>query len=121
MLAIHGIGPEITGQVLSFFAESGNRAEAEKLWVIFHPVPVSGPESQQLAGKTFVLTGTLEHFTRDQARERIENLGGKVTGSVSKKTDYVVAGSDPGSKMEKAKETGVEVLSEKDFLALIGE
>jgi DNA ligase (NAD+) len=72
-----------------------------------------------LAGKTFVLTGTLAHHTRDEARRMIEDAGGKVTGSVSKKTDYVVAGADPGSKLEKAKELGVKVIGEKDMEELV--
>jgi DNA ligase (NAD+) len=119
ILKIHGVGPEIAGQILSFFREPGNADEAKKLWEIFQPQEVSFPESEDLAGKTFVLTGTLEKFTRDEARERIEARGGKITGSVSKKTDYVVAGADPGSKLEKAGELGIEILSEKDFLELI--
>ena len=73
------------------------------------------------AEKTFVLTGALKNFTRDEAKERIENKGGKVTASVSKKTDFVVAGADPGSKMEKAREMGVKILTEKEFLDLIEE
>ena len=121
MLKIHGIGPEITGQVRSFFSEPGNVEEAGKLWAIFQPQIVSGPESLRFAEKTFVLTGALKNFTRDEAKERIENKGGKVTASVSKKTDFVVAGADPGSKMEKAREMGVKVLTEKEFLDLIEE
>jgi len=121
MLLIHGIGPEIADQVLVFFRESGNRAEAEKLWGIFRPRPVPAPESQHLAGYVFVLTGTLEGMTRDEAKQKIEKRGGKVTGSVSKKTDYVVAGADPGSKLEKAKELGIEILTEKDFQKLIND
>ena len=74
----------------------------------------------KLAGKTFVLTGTLAHFTRDEAKKMIEDAGGKVTGSVSKKTDYVVAGSDAGSKLDKAKELGVEVIDEKEMEKLAG-
>jgi DNA ligase (NAD+) len=73
----------------------------------------------KLAGKTFVLTGTLAHFTRDEAKKMIEDAGGKVTGSVSKKTDYVVAGADAGSKLDKAKELGVKVIEEREMEGLI--
>jgi len=73
----------------------------------------------KLAGKTFVLTGTLTRFTRDEAKKMIEDAGGKVTGSVSKKTDYVVAGADAGSKLDKAKELGVSVIGEKEMEKLL--
>jgi DNA ligase (NAD+) len=119
MLKIHGIGPEIAGQIQSFFREPGNLNEAAKLWAIFEPKAVSAPETSILAGKTFVLTGSLEGFTRDEAKALIENRGGKVTGSVSRKTDYVVAGTDPGSKLERAREMGVKVLAEEELLDLI--
>ena len=72
-----------------------------------------------LSGKTFVLTGTLERYSRDEAKERIEQAGGHVTGSVSKKTSYVVAGSDPGSKFEKARSLGVEIIDEKQLDSLL--
>ena len=72
-----------------------------------------------VAGKTFVITGTLEQMSRDAAREALLERGGKVTGSVSKKTDYLVAGADPGGKLDKARELGVEVLDEAAFLALL--
>ena len=79
-------------------------------------VPAEGP----LVGKTFVLTGTLPELTREDATQRIEAAGGKVTGSVSKKTDYVVAGADPGSKLTKAQELGTEVLDETRAAELLG-
>jgi DNA ligase (NAD+) len=74
----------------------------------------------KLAGKTFVLTGTLVKYTRDEAKKMIEDAGGRVSGSVSKKTDYVVAGSDAGSKLDKAKELGVSVIEEKEMEKLVG-
>jgi DNA ligase (NAD+) len=121
MLAIHGIGPEIAGQVSSFFQGPGNLQEAGRLWAMFTPQTVSAPHSMDLAGKTFVLTGTFDNFTRDEAKKLVQGQGGKVTGSVSKKTDYVVAGADPGSKLTKAEELGVTVLSEDEFVELLGE
>ena len=75
----------------------------------------------KLAGKTFVLTGTLAHYTRDEAKKLIEDAGGRVSGSVSKKTDYVVAGADAGSKLDKAKELNVAVVDEKGLDALLGQ
>ncbi|MFM8440539.1 MAG: BRCT domain-containing protein, partial [Acidobacteriota bacterium] len=75
---------------------------------------------ENFSGKTFVLTGKLEKFTRDDAAKQIENRGGRVSGSVSKKTDFVVAGEDAGSKLTKAEELGVKVLSEDDFLEMLG-
>jgi DNA ligase (NAD+) len=72
-----------------------------------------------LEGKTFVLTGTLASLTRDEAKDKIRELGGDVSSSVSKNTDYVVAGAEPGSKYEKAKKLGVKIIGEKDFLKLL--
>ena len=72
-----------------------------------------------MLGKTFVLTGTLMQMTRDEAKERLEALGAKVSGSVSKKTDYVVAGADAGSKLVKAQELGVTIIDETSFLAML--
>ena len=79
----------------------------------------SAPGSSPLAGKTFVLTGTLQDLTREEAQRLILELGGKVSGSVSKKTDYVVAGADAGSKLKKAEQLGVTILDEAEFRKLI--
>jgi DNA ligase (NAD+) len=76
--------------------------------------------NQRFAGKVFVLTGTLPSMTRDEARELIETNGGRVTGSVSKKTDYVLAGADPGSKLDKANQLGVPVIDEDNFRKMLG-
>ena len=80
---------------------------------------VRKPEGN-LAGKQFVLTGTLPHYSRDEAKKMIEEAGGRVTGTVSKKTDYVVVGADPGSKLEKARALGVETIEEDELLKLLG-
>ncbi len=74
-----------------------------------------------LSGKQFVLTGSLETLTRDEAKEKIAALGGRVTSTVSKKTDYVVVGADPGSKVEKAKKLGIETVTEKKLKQMLGE
>ncbi len=121
--AVAGIGPEIAQQVTSFFAAEQNREVVERL-LAAGVQPRSASVSladvpQTLDGKTFVLTGTLDAFSRESATEAIKQRGGKVTGSVSKKTDYVVAGADPGSKLTKAQELGVTVLDEEGFVGLL--
>src|SRR6202034_873320 len=99
-----------------FFGNLANRKLVERLGKA--GLAFKGQKKQRgtkLAGKTFVLTGTLAHFTRDEAKKMIEDAGGKVTGSVSKKTDYVIAGADAGSKLDKAKDFGVKVVDEKEM------
>ncbi len=114
------VGPIVAGSVRAYFENPENRRLLERLLAsgIEWP-PLERPTSSGLAGKTFVLTGTLEHMSRDAARDAIVERGGKVTGSVSKKTDYVVAGADPGSKLDKARGLGIEVLDEAALLALL--
>jgi DNA ligase (NAD+) len=116
---VNEVGPRIAESIAEFFGNSANRKLVNRLREA--GLTMSGQRKERgtkLAGKTFVLTGTLVHFTRDEAKRMIEDVGGKVSGSVSKKTDYVVAGSDAGSKLDKAKELGVEVIDEGELKKL---
>ncbi|HUG99710.1 MAG TPA: NAD-dependent DNA ligase LigA [Gammaproteobacteria bacterium] len=116
------VGPVVAQHVHEFFQQPDNLKviEALRQHGVSWPVEESITRNLPLQGKTFVLTGTLESMTRDQARERIERLGGKVSGSISRKTDYLVAGDNPGSKLRKAQELGVAVIDETNFLAMWG-
>ena len=123
--AVEEVGPVIAESVRAFFAAGGNRELIERLREAgVDPVeaPPPAPEDAAppaLAGKTFVLTGTLPAMTRTEAKARIEALGGRVAGSVSGNTDYVVAGESPGSKLDKARQSGVAVLDEAGLRALL--
>jgi DNA ligase (NAD+) len=116
------VGPVVAASIAHFFAEDHNRQVIRALrdagveWKEGEPAPVV---DSPIAGKTFVLTGTLPSLTRDEARDMIEALGGKVAGSVSKKTDYVVAGAEAGSKLEKAQALGVTILDESELKELL--
>jgi DNA ligase (NAD+) len=115
------VGPRIAESIAEFFSIPANRKLVERLREA--KLTLTGEKKQRgtkLAGKTFVLTGTLPRFTRDEAKKMIEDAGGKVTGSVTRKTDYVVAGSDAGSKLDKARELGVAVIDEKQMEELAG-
>jgi DNA ligase (NAD+) len=117
-----GIGPEVAASVELFFKQPANRAMISRLKAV--GVETTAPQSaaagpSTLAGKTFVLTGTLPRLTRDAAIGLIVGAGGKVTGSVSKKTDYVVAGDEPGSKLTKAEQLGISILDEAAFLVIL--
>jgi DNA ligase (NAD+) len=115
------VGPRVATAITEFFSERGNRELVERLRKA--GLKFEGQKKQRgtkLAGKTFVLTGTLPSLSRDEAKKMIEDAGGKVSGSVSKKTDYVVAGSDPGSKLDKADELKVAVLDEDGLRDLLG-
>ena len=119
---VEGIGPTLAESVREFFDAPENRAVVERLSA--HGVDMTArrraPASGPLAGKTFVVTGTLESLSRSEATRAIESRGGRVTGSVSKKTDYVVAGEKPGTKLDRARELGVAVLDEEAFRAFLG-
>jgi DNA ligase (NAD+) len=118
---VNEVGPRIAESIVEFFGDEHNRklvGDLRKAGLTF-----AGQKKEKgikLAGKTFVLTGTLARHTRDEAKEMIENAGGRVSGSVSKKTDYVVAGSDAGSKLDKARELGVSVIGEEELERLVG-
>jgi DNA ligase (NAD+) len=119
---VHGIGPAMAEDIHSFFHVKHNREVIRALIKagIHWPKPVKARKDSPLAGKVFVLTGGLASMSRDEARRKLQSLGAKVTDSVSKKTDYVVVGEDPGSKADKARTLGVAMLDEKQFLKLIG-
>jgi len=115
------VGPRVAAAIHEFFAEPRNRELVDRLRKA--GLSFTGQKKQRgtkLADKSFVLTGTLPTMTRDEAKRLIEDAGGKVSGSVSKKTDYVVAGADPGSKLDKARELGVKVIDEDGLKQLVG-
>lgn len=119
---VSDIGPVVAAHVVGFFRQSYNREVIKKLIAhgIHWPDIAIKPKSEQvLAGKTFVLTGSLESFTRDELTQRLQELGATVSGSVSKKTSYVVVGVEPGSKFTKAQQLGVPVLHEAELLEMI--
>jgi DNA ligase (NAD+) len=120
--ALTGIGPQISESVRVFFDNSENQRNIKRMLqagVMFETDEALSNEL--LAGKTFVLTGSLETMVRAEAKTRIEALGGKVGTSVSPNTTYVVAGKDPGSKLDKAKAIGVRVLSEGEFIDMVSD
>jgi len=118
---VNEVGPRIAESIVEFFADEHNRklvSDLRKAGLTF--TGQKKEKGTKLAGKTFVLTGTLKRHTRDEAKKMIEDAGGRVSGSVSKKTDYVVAGSDAGSKLDKARELGVSVIGEEELEGLVG-
>ncbi|MDG4561509.1 MAG: NAD-dependent DNA ligase LigA [Candidatus Competibacter sp.] len=122
LLQVPDVGPVVAAAILAFFQEPHNQEVLARLLaagVRWPATAVQTSTGESLTGKSFVLTGTLESLTRDQASERLRALGAKVAGSVSKKTDYVVAGHDAGSKLDKARELGVRVLDEAGLLSLL--
>jgi DNA ligase (NAD+) len=120
--AVNGVGPTIASAVVAFFAEPRNTALVERLERagLNFTEPGSAGGDGALSGRTYVLTGSLPTLSRGEATSLIEAAGGRVAGSVSRKTDAVVAGEDAGSKLEKAKELGVEVIDEAELLRRVG-
>jgi len=120
---IDGIGPKVAESVFYWFKDKHNRELFERLLKRIKIIlPEKSPllENSKIKGKTFVLTGTMEKMSRDKAKEEIKLRGGQVNESVSKNTDFVVAGAEPGSKYDKAKKLGVKIIGEKEFLKLLG-
>jgi DNA ligase (NAD+) len=113
------IGPVVAGSIFNWFREKKNLEFLKKLKKVGIEIESLKPKVKRLKGKTFVLTGTLETLTREEAKEKIRELGGKVSSSVSKKTDYLVLGKEPGSKYEKAKKLGIKIIDEKQFLKIL--
>ena len=121
---INGIGPKMSESLVAYVSDETNRERVRRLYqeagVRMESSLGQGTAGGPLSGKILVLTGTLPHWTRDEAKEHIEAAGGKVTSSVSSKTDYVVAGESAGSKLKKAGDLGVQVLDEDGLRKLLG-
>jgi len=119
--AVDQIGPTMAESVYEYFRKPQNHAVIEELLAAgVRPKQPKAKRSDKLMGKTVVVTGTLENFSRQQAEEAVRQAGGKASSSVSKKTDFVLAGKDPGSKLDKAQKLGVRVINEKQFLDMLG-
>jgi DNA ligase (NAD+) len=119
--SIHEIGPRIALSLVTFFQDAGNRAVLEKLQRggLRLTAPARPAVEQSMRGKTLVFTGELQAMTRAEAKRLVEMRGARVTSSVSRNTSYVVAGTDPGSKLDQARKFGVPVLTEEEFKALL--
>jgi len=124
---INGIGETVAESIADYFSDEKNLAVINKLLELGikikapAPIAVSVEEKKRylLSGKTFVVTGTLSAMSREEAREKIRLLGGHPTNSISSKTNYLIAGENPGSKFKKAKKLGVRIIDEKEFLGVI--
>ena len=121
LMQIDGIGPTMADSIVLFFQQRENRDLIERLQKAGVNFSQEKPVAQKkyLEGTQFVLTGALEHFTREEARDLIERLGGRVTGSVTKKTDFLLLGKEPGSKYQKAKDLNIKIIEEEDFKKML--
>lgn len=119
LAAVHGVGEIVAHSLVTWMQQAEHRQLLEALLPHLSLTVEEGSADSRFSGQTFVFTGTLQHFSREEAEEHVRRLGGHATGSVSKKTSYVVAGKDPGSKVEKARSLGVSVIDEAAFQTLI--
>jgi len=119
ILSVPGVGPEIAASIRTYFENKANRQFIDDLKEIGLRMELAGGEIESggnLSGKTFVVTGTLRNFTRKGIKEFIDQRGGKVTSSVTSKTDFLVVGGDPGSKLQKARSLGIQIIGEDELI-----
>ena len=119
LLTIHEIGPEAASSIVSFFRDKKNKATIERMMTAGITIEYDKKAAKKLNGLTFVFTGALKNMSRDEARKKAEDLGAQTAPSVSKKVNYVVAGEEAGSKLDKARTLGIEIIDEEEFLMLI--
>jgi DNA ligase (NAD+) len=121
LMKVEEVGPEVAASVIRFFRDRKNKESVERLKRAgLKVIEAAAGKKGKLADKTFVFTGTLSSYGRDEARSLVESLGGKTASTVSQKVDFVVAGEDSGSKLDKAKEMGIKILTEGEFRKLLG-
>src|SRR5574342_416307 len=119
-MAVRDIGPESAREIRAWTSEPQNQKVVRHLLAAgVRPEREEAPRGGAFAGKTVVLTGSLSRLSRDEAKAEVERRGGRVSGSISRKTDLVVAGEEAGSKLDKARELGVKVIGEDEFLAML--
>ncbi|MDP2497912.1 MAG: BRCT domain-containing protein, partial [Candidatus Palauibacterales bacterium] len=118
---VGGVGPKMADQIAGFFADERNAELLDALAERVEILQPELPEERPLDGRRFVFTGALDRFTRSEAQETVERLGARATSSVSGATDVLVAGANPGSKLEEAREEEVEIMDEETFVALLRE